>query len=284
MTVFAFALDAGKERAMAARRMFSTAVMETDAFLDLPDKAKTLYFYLCMNADDDGFVGAPKKVMRIAKSTEAALRLLVDQGWIIWFDSGVVVITDWRLHNTLQNDRYKETIYKKELAMLRQDENGRYVLRENSLETECLQPVSDPETECIQTASKPETGCIQSVSNPETQHNITKQNKTEQNKTSKREDAPAPAGGVKKSHGEFGWVKLTDAEHDELCREMGQTELKRCIAYVDESAQATGNKNQWRDWNVILRKCHREGWGRGRECKPKLPPAERPRVPGAVYL
>ena len=180
---------------MALRRMFSTTVMETDAFLDLPDKAKTLYFYLCMNGDDDGFVGAPKKVMRIAKSTEAALRLLVDQGWIIWFDSGVVVITDWRLHNTLQNDRYKETIYKKELAMLRQDENGRYVLRENSLETACIQSGSNLETGCIQTGSKLETECIQSVSNPETQHNLTEPNKTEQNKTSKREDAPAPAGG-----------------------------------------------------------------------------------------
>lgn len=259
---------------MAARRMFSTAVMETDAFLDLPDKAKTLYFYLCMNADDDGFVGAPKKVTRIAKSTEAALRLLVDQGWILWFDSGVVVITDWRLHNTLQNDRYKETIYKKEMAMLRQDENGRYVLRENSLETGC-----------IQTGSKPETECIQSGSSPETQHNLTEPNKTEQNKTEQvREDAPSPAGGFKKSHGEFGWVKLTDAEHDQLCREMGQTELKRCIAYVDESAQATGNKNQWRDWNVILRKCHREGWGKGRDGEPRIPPGERPRVPGAVYL
>ena len=270
---------------MALRRMFSTTVMETDAFLDLPDKAKTLYFYLCMNGDDDGFVGAPKKVMRIAKSTEAALRLLVDQGWIIWFDSGVVVITDWRLHNTLQNDRYKETIYKKEMAMLRQDENGRYVLRENSLETACIQSGSNLETGCIQTGSKLETECIQSGSNPETQHNKTEPNKTEQNRTEQgREDAPAPAGGFINSHGEFGWVKLTDAEHDELCREMGQTELKRCIAYVDESAQATGNKNQWRDWNVILRKCHREGWGRGRECKPKLPPAERPRVPGAVYL
>ena len=154
---------------MALRRMFSTTVMETDAFLDLPDKAKTLYFYLCMNGDDDGFVGAPKKVTRIAKSTEAALRLLVDQGWIIWFDSGVVVITDWRLHNTLQNDRYKETIYKKEMAMLRQDETGRYVLRENSLETAC-----------IQSGSNLETGCIQTGSNPETQHNITKQNRIKQ--------------------------------------------------------------------------------------------------------
>ena len=189
---------------MALRRMFSTTVMETDAFLDLPDKAKTLYFYLCMNADDDGFVGAPKKVMRIAKSTEAALRLLVDQGWIIWFDSGVVVITDWRLHNTLQNDRYKETIYKKEMAMLRRDENGRYVLRENSLETECIQPVSDPETgciqtaskpetECIQTASKPETGCIQSGSNPETQHNLTEPNKTKQNREERTRPRPPGA-------------------------------------------------------------------------------------------
>ena len=62
-------------------------------------------------------------------------------------------------------------------------------------------------------------------------------------------------------HGAYGWVMLTQAQHDALLRELGSEELARCIAYVDESAQATGNRNRWRDWALILRKCSREGWG-----------------------
>lgn len=67
---------------------------------------------------------------------------------------------------------------------------------------------------------------------------------------------------ARKSYGTYGWIKLTDEEYSRLLNELGPDELKRCIAYVDESAQATGNKNKWRDWNLVLRKCHRDGWGR----------------------
>ena len=63
-------------------------------------------------------------------------------------------------------------------------------------------------------------------------------------------------------YGQYGWVKLTDEQHAKLLTELGQEELERCIAYVDESAQATGNKNKWKDWNLVMRKCSREGWGR----------------------
>lgn len=61
--------------------------------------------------------------------------------------------------------------------------------------------------------------------------------------------------------GEFGWVKLTDREYERLQKDLGQAELDRCIAYVDESAQRTGNKNKWKDWNLTIRKCSREQWG-----------------------
>ena len=61
--------------------------------------------------------------------------------------------------------------------------------------------------------------------------------------------------------GQYGWVKLTDEEYSRLLKDLGQAEAERCITYVDESAQQTGNKNKWRDWNLVVRKCHREGWG-----------------------
>lgn len=83
-----------------------------------------------------------------------------------------------------------------------------------------------------------------------------------------REEAPppppAPPKPARKAYGQFGWVKLSDEEYHRLSNDLGEAEVKRCIAYVDESAQSTGNKNRWRDWNLVVRKCHREGWGANR--------------------
>jgi len=62
-------------------------------------------------------------------------------------------------------------------------------------------------------------------------------------------------------YGEYGWVRLTDAEYDRLLRDLGQKELDRCIQYVDESAQSNTNRNKWTDWNLVVRKCHRDRWG-----------------------
>ena len=75
--------------------------------------------------------------------------------------------------------------------------------------------------------------------------------------TEKRESAHA--------RGEFGWVKLTDEQYARLIQDLGQAEADRCIRYVDESAQSTGNKNKWKDWNLTVRKCHRDGWGLDRK-------------------
>lgn len=67
--------------------------------------------------------------------------------------------------------------------------------------------------------------------------------------------------GVRSARGEFGWVKLSDEEYNRLIADLGEAELKRCIAYIDESAQSSGNKNHWRDWNLVIRRCSRDGWG-----------------------
>ncbi len=71
-----------------------------------------------------------------------------------------------------------------------------------------------------------------------------------------------PSPSPRKKHGEFGRVLLTDEEYQGLLNNMGQLELDRCIQYVDESAQSTDNKNKWKDWNLVIRKCHRDGWGK----------------------
>jgi hypothetical protein len=70
-----------------------------------------------------------------------------------------------------------------------------------------------------------------------------------------------PKKPVVRKYGEYGWVQLTDEQYKKLVEDIGEDNAKRCIAYVDESAQGTGNKNKWKDWNLVVRKCHRDGWG-----------------------
>lgn len=65
----------------------------------------------------------------------------------------------------------------------------------------------------------------------------------------------------RRKHGTYGWVRLSDDEYSRLLDELGEAELMRCITYIDESAQSTGNKNKWKDWNLVIRKCSRERWG-----------------------
>ena len=62
-------------------------------------------------------------------------------------------------------------------------------------------------------------------------------------------------------HGTYGWVKLSDEQYSRLLKDLGQTELDRCIAYIDEQAQKSGNRNKWKDWNLVVRACSRDGWG-----------------------
>ncbi|MBO7172145.1 MAG: hypothetical protein J6V52_04240 [Bacteroidaceae bacterium] len=98
-----------------------------------------------------------------------------------------------------------------------------------------------------------------------------KDTETDIEKESKKEKAPdkptRTRSVARTARGVYGWVKLSDEEYSRLSNELGEHELKRCIAYVDESAQSTNNKNGWRDWNLVIRKCSRDGWG----LKPKAP-------------
>lgn len=73
--------------------------------------------------------------------------------------------------------------------------------------------------------------------------------------------SPPPEKKVRHKRGEYGWVRLTDAEYERLLNDLGPEELQRCISYIDESAQSTGNKNKWKDWNLVIRRCSKDGWG-----------------------
>lgn len=111
---------------MPERRMFTKKITESDAFLDMPTSAQALYFHLSMNADDDGFVNSPKSIQRTVGASSDDLKLLVIKKFIIAFESGVIVIKHWKMHNYLRNDRYKPTDYQDELALLQLDDKNAY--------------------------------------------------------------------------------------------------------------------------------------------------------------
>lgn len=113
---------------MAERRMFSKQIIDSDAFLDMPLSAQALYFHLSMRADDDGFINNPKKIQRMVGATDDDCKLLIAKKFVLTFESGVIVIKHWRLHNYIRKDRYKETVYLEEKSQLSSKENGIYFL------------------------------------------------------------------------------------------------------------------------------------------------------------
>lgn len=108
--------------------MFSKKITETDLFLDMSMSAQCLYFHINMSADDDGFVGNVKTIRRMIGASEDDLKILMAKEFIIPFDSGVVVVKDWKIHNYIRKDRYDETIYKKEKQALIENKESQYEL------------------------------------------------------------------------------------------------------------------------------------------------------------
>ena len=115
---------------MAKRRMFSLDVVGTDSFAEMTKDAQALYFQLGMYGDDDGFVTSPRKIARGINCNDSAMDELEENGLIIRFGSGVLVVRDWKINNTLKNDRYKPTMCVDEFKLLQTDENGKYSLKE----------------------------------------------------------------------------------------------------------------------------------------------------------
>lgn len=129
---------------MAERRMFAKSIVDSDAFLEMPMSARLLYYDLSMRADDDGFVNSPRKIMKFVGATNDDMNILIARKFVIAFDNGVVVIKHWRIHNYIQSDRYKETNYKEQKALLTLDENKAYKM---AMDTPCIQNVSSLDTQ-----------------------------------------------------------------------------------------------------------------------------------------
>ena len=220
---------------MAQKRMFSLQVTDTDKFLDMSASAQALYFHLGMHGDDDGFVGSPRKIARTAGCNDDDLRLLAAKGYIIPFESGVVVITDWNINNTLKNDRYHPTLYSTEKSRLTTDNAGRLTLG-NSPETTWNQngPILEPE------------------------HNLTKPNKTKPNRENKAATPP---------HTRFSPPSVEDVRI--YCLERGNgLDAERFCDYYAANGWIQGKGKPIRDWRAAVRTWERHG---GRKVENKAP-------------
>lgn len=123
--------------------MMSKSIIKSDTFLDMPATTQNLYFHMLLDADDDGFINAPKSIMRMIGAKEDDMKVLVAKQFVIPFESGVVVIKDWKIHNYIQNDRYKpSTLPERDLLNIQKDKT--YTLKSDvsRMDTECIQTVS----------------------------------------------------------------------------------------------------------------------------------------------
>ena len=222
---------------MAERRMFAKTIIDSDLFLDMPMSTQCLYFHLNMRADDDGFINNPKKIQRMIGCGDDDLKLLIAKQFVIPFESGIVVIKHWKVHNYIQKDRYKETFYKKEKSLLQTDKNKEYFIG----------PVSTLDTNCIQT-----------VSNLDTQVRLGKDRLEIEKEIYIEQPSPSASNSTKTSkeqkhkYGEFKHVLLTDKEKNKLLSELGEHKFNLVIKRLDEYIEETGKK--YKNHNLTIRR------------------------------
>lgn len=250
--------------------MFAKTIVESDAFLDMPLSAQSLYIHLGMNADDWGFVNNPRSIRRMCGASEDDLRLLVAKKFILTFDSGAAVIKSWWVNNYVQSDRRHPTRYQEELETLFLDENKSYTTKDTGvLPADMFNRVSKVEPVCIQPVSKMDTKCIQSVSKMDTEVRLGKVRLGESTSNSSRVDtqpnpkgfgACAPEQPKKRRAKKF--VKPTIPEVAEYAegfiksrnlRLTGETfRAERFVSWYDANGWKVG-KNPMKDWKGAVR-------------------------------
>ena len=191
---------------MAERRMFAKTIIDSDSFLELPATSQLLYFHLSMRADDEGFINKPKAIMKMIGARDDDMGLLIAKKFVIPFESGVVVIKHWKIHNYIRGDRLTETKYHDEKALLELDENNSY-----RLAGKCQSDVRQLSGDCP------------------TEVRLGKDRLGKDKKTIS-----------KHHHGEYGNVLLTDEELEKLKARF--TDYKERIKRLDEGIEMKGYK------------------------------------------
>lgn len=252
---------------MAERRMFAKTIIDSDSFLEMPLGTQALYFHLSMRADDEGFLNNPRKICRMVNASDDDLKLLIAKKFILPFESGVVVIKHWKIHNIIQKDRFKATVYQDERQMLEVKSNGSYTM----------------DTSCIQNVSGLDTDRIQDGHEMETQYRL---GKVSIGKDRLGEDRIGEDGKPKPTrhkYGEYQNVLLTDEEYDKLRNEFPddyEARIDRLSYYIkstgkvykdhlatirnwarmDKDRKKTGSSDQPASNNPFLQIAEEEGY------------------------
>ena len=211
----------------AERRMFAKTIIDSDLFLDMPMSAQALYFHLAMRADDDGFVNNPKQIKRMVGASDDDLKVLIAKQYLLPFDSGVVVIRHWKIHNYIQSDRYKPTLCTEEKSQIDFKANKAY-------------------------SYNTDTECIHNVSNMYTQDRL---GKVSLDKVSL--DKSKSKGGMGEKAKRFSPPSLEEVKA--YCSERGNgIDAQHFIDYYTANGWKVG-KNPMKDWKATVRTWERNG-------------------------
>jgi hypothetical protein len=187
--------------------MFSMSILDSDAFLEMPQSTQNLYMHMAMRADDDGFLGNPKRIMRMVGAGDDDYKVLIAKKFVLVFEDGICVIKHWLIHNTIRRDRYEETVYKDHKQQLNVKENKAYSL------------------------GIPSGNHLATTGSHSIEENSIEENKTEQKKLPQ-----------KISYGEFGNVKLSENEHSKLIEQLNEKAVTTLIGELDQYIESTGKK------------------------------------------
>lgn len=225
---------------MAERRMFAKRIIDSDAFLDMPLSTQSLYFHLSMRADDEGFINNPKRIQRMIGASDDDCKLLIAKGFILVFETGVIVIKHWKIHNYIQKDRFKPTICSEEKKEIVTEEDGTY--------TQCTRNGYALDTQVR--IGKVSIGKVNSIEPPKGVEKIPPD--MEESKPLKRFTAP------------------TLEEVKEYCAERKNgVDAERFVNYYTANGWKVG-KNPMKDWRAAVRSWERNDFG-----KPKTAETER---------
>ncbi|MEL7609473.1 MAG: hypothetical protein AAGU74_08190 [Bacillota bacterium] len=251
-------------------RILKESICYSDDLDRLSPFAETVFYRLMVRCDDYGRIDARPGFLKSTlfvtkkgiteKNVEDAVSQLASVGLVRRYEVAgkpFLLFPKWSLHQRIRNSREKYP----------EPENGG---GENERAASCG---SSPQTAAIiqsETESETEYGSV-SESEPAPMERSRAGKPADRGSTPLASTMPMERsrGGKPEARvrGRYGYVKLTDGEYERLIADLGEGEAFRVVAYVDESAQATGNKNRWKDWNLVLRKAAREGWGMGRQAQ-----------------
>ena len=216
---------------MAERRMFAKTIIDSDAFLDMPLSTQALYFHLSMRADDDGFINNPKKIQRMVGCGDDDLKLLMAKRFILVFESGVIVIKHWKIHNYIRNDRYKPTLYQDEKALLADKDNKAYTFAEELPKHDEKLGIPDDNQTVHQMDTQVRLGKVRLGKDSKEIKDITPSKKTK-------------ANPIRHKYGEYKNVLLSDEQMEKLKIEFPndyQERIERLSEYCESSGKTYKN-------------------------------------------